>query len=106
MAHDFDAQRRETFDTFREMPKGEALPERAEVDFLFFPEEEPADYAALGKALKARGFRISRDGDLLVASKGPMPVTPEAIWAEERVATEIAVGFDFYPDGWDLGLEA
>jgi len=36
MAHDFDAQRRETFDTFREMPKGETLPARAEIDFLFF----------------------------------------------------------------------
>jgi len=105
MAHDFDAQRRETFDTFRELPRGETLPARAEVDFLFFPEEEPADYAALGKALKAMGFHISRDDDLLVATKGPMPVTPEAIWAEERDATEIALKHAFYPDGWDLGLE-
>jgi hypothetical protein len=29
MAHDFDAQRRETFDTFQELPKGEKLPETA-----------------------------------------------------------------------------
>jgi hypothetical protein len=34
-----------------------------------------------------------------------MPVTPEAIWAEERLATEIALKHDFYPDGWDLGLQ-
>lgn len=105
MAHDYDTQRRETFDTFREMPKGEVLPTHAEIDFLFFPEDEGADYAALEKALKARGFRISRDEELLVATKGPMPVTPEAIWAEERQATEIALKFDFYPDGWDLGLD-
>ncbi len=105
MAHDYEAQRRETFDTFKDVPKGESLPARAEIDFLFFPEEADANYAALEKALQARGFRTSRDDDLLVATKGPMPVTPEAIWAEERIATEIALKHDFYPDGWDLGLD-
>lgn len=106
MAHDYDAQRRETFETFQDLPKGEVLPERAEIDFLFFPEDEDADYAGLEKALKAKGFRVSRDDELLVATKGPMPVKPEAIWVEERLATEIALKFDFYPDGWDLGVEA
>lgn len=106
MSHNFDSQRQETFDTFKELPKGETLPDRAEIDFLFFPEEEGADYAALGKALAAKGFRITRDEELLVATKGPMPVTPDAIWAEERLATEIALKHDFYPDGWDLGLES
>jgi hypothetical protein len=106
MAHDFETQRRETFDTFKDLPKGEKLPDRAEIDFLFFPEDEDADYAPLERALKARGFRLGRDAELLVATKGPMPVTPEAIWAEERLATEIALQHDFYPDGWDLGLES
>ena len=105
MAHDYDTQRRETFETFQDLPKNEVLPERADIDFLFFPEDDGADYAPLEKALKAKGFRISRDDDLLVATKGPMPVTPEAIWAEERAATEIALKHDFYPDGWDLGLK-
>ena len=105
MAHDFETQRRETFDTFKELPKGEKLPERADIDFLFFPEDEGANYAPLSAALKAKGFRISRDEELLVATKGPMPVTADAIWAEERLATEIALKHDFYPDGWDLGLK-
>lgn len=104
MRHNFDAQRRETFDTFREMPKGEKLPDRAEVDFLFLPEEEEARYAPLEKALKAKGFKVSRDDDLLVATV-TLAITPEAIWEAEKTATEIALGFDFYPDGWDLGVE-
>lgn len=104
MRHDFDAQRRETFDTFRDMPKGEKLPDRAEIDFLFLPEEEEARYAALEKALKAKGFKVSRDEDLLVATM-LLQVAPDAIWEAERAATEIALGFDFYPDGWDLGLQ-
>jgi hypothetical protein len=73
MSHNFDAQRRETFNTFRDMPKGmKKLPERAEVDFLFYPEEHDANYGAVMKAL---------------------------------TATEVALAYDFYPDGWDLGLE-
>ena len=104
-AHDFAGQRRETFETFRDMPKGTVLPDVAEVDFLFFAEEEDADWSGLERALKAKGFRCSRDGDLLVARWGPMEVMAEAIWEQERIATELALGFEFYPDGWDLGPE-
>ena len=106
MRHNFDAQRRETFNTFRDMPKGmKKLPERAEVDFLFYPEEHDANYGAVMKALTAKGYRCNRDDDLVVAKVGPIPVTPDAIWTHERVATEVALAYDFYPDGWDLGLE-
>ena len=104
MRHNFDAQRRETFDTFRDLPKGEKLPERAAIDFLFLPEEEEPRYTALAKALRAKGFDVSRDEDLMVATM-QLPVTPDAIWEAEKMATEIALGFDFYPDGWDLGLD-
>lgn len=104
MRHNFEAQRRETFDTFREMPKGQKLPDRAPVDFLFLPEEEDARYDALSKALRAKGFDVARDDDLLVATQ-TLAIKPEAIWEAERLATEIALGFDFYPDGWDLGVE-
>jgi hypothetical protein len=106
MSHNFDGQRRETFNTFRDMPKGmKKLPERAEVDFLFYPEEHDANYPAFMKALSAKGFRCARDEELVVATIGPIPVTAEAIWTHERVATEVALSFDFYPDGWDLGLD-
>ena len=106
MSHNFEAQRRETFNTFRDMPKGmKKLPERAEVDYLFFPEESDANYAAVEKALKAKGFRCARDGELVVATVGPILVDANTIWQYERTATEIALVFDFYPDGWDLGLD-
>jgi hypothetical protein len=54
--------------------------------------------------LKVRGFKPRRVGDneTVIASFGPIPVTPEAIWDKERVATEIALAHDFYPDGWEL----
>ncbi len=103
MAHNYDAQRRETFETFKSVPKSQPLPAEAVVDFLFFVEELDANWAAFEKALRARGFRTKRDQDYLVASFGPMPVTPDAIWERERVSTELAIAYDFYPDGWDLG---
>ena len=103
MAHDYEAQRRETFETFRSVPRGEKLPETAVVEFLFFVEELDANWRAFQTALKTKGFRTRKDGDLVIAAFGPMPVTAEAIWERERAATELAIAYDFYPDGWDLG---
>jgi hypothetical protein len=103
MAHNYDAQRRETFETFKSIPKGQTLPETAVVEFLFFVEEEDANWGAFDKALRAKGFKTRRDQDYMIAAYGPMPVTPEAIWAQEKPATELAIAYDFYPDGWDLG---
>ena len=105
--HDWEAQRRETFETFAELGGDPDLPKRAVVHFLFFAENLDPDWAGLEKALRAKGFRPERDEDegMLDAAFGPMDVTPEAIWAREREATEIALPFDFWPDGWDM-LEA
>lgn len=101
MAHNYEAQRRETFATFK---GAKGLPETSAVDFLFFVEELDADWAAFEKALRARGFWTRRLGDreTVVATSAPIPVTPEAVWERERVATEIALAHDFYPDGWEL----
>lgn len=103
MPHDYAAQRRETFQTFRQS-KGVSLPKTAVVDYAFFIEELDASWPALERALRLVGFRTRRlkDGETLVASIGPIPVTPEAIWEQERIATEIALKHDFYPDGWEL----
>lgn len=103
IAHNYEAQRRETYATFKES-KGVKLPKESVVDYLFFIEELDADWAALERALKAEGFRCRRDadGETLVASFGPIAVNAEEIWAAERVATSIALKFDFYPDGWEL----
>jgi hypothetical protein len=103
MDHNFEAQRRETFDTFRQS-KGISLPKTAVVEYAFFIEELDASWPALERALRMEGFRTRRlqDGETLVASIGPIAVTAEEIWKYERIATSIALKHDFYPDGWEL----
>ncbi|MES2666397.1 MAG: ribonuclease E inhibitor RraB [Pseudomonadota bacterium] len=103
MSHNYETQRRDTYASFKNT-QGVKLPKEAVVEFLFFIEELDANWKALEKALQAAGFRTRRleDGVSLVASFGPMPVTPEAIWQQEREATSIALKHDFYPDGWEL----
>ena len=103
MAHNFETQRRETWASFKDT-QGVKLPKEAVVEFAFFVEELDADWGAFEKALRKEGFKVRRleDGETLVASCGPIPVTPEAIWLREREATSIALKFDFYPDGWEI----
>jgi len=101
MGHNYEAQRRETFATFK---GAKGLPAMSAVDFQFFVEELDADWAGFEKALRAKGFHTRRLGDreTVIATSAPIPVTPEAVWERERVATEIALAHDFYPDGWEL----
>ncbi len=105
MRHNYAAQRKDTFDTFRQS-KGVKLPQRAVVDFAFFVEENDADWAGFERVLKAKGFRVKRlkDGETVIASVGPIAVTAEEIWFWEEKATEVALAFEFYPDGWELDL--
>lgn len=103
MSHNFEAQRRETYATFKSAG-GTKLPKTAEVDFMFFIEELDASWPALEKALRAEGFRPRRVGDgiTLIARIGPIDITPQAIWDKERTATTLALAHDFFPDGWEL----
>lgn len=103
MDHNYEAQRRETYGTFKQS-KGVSLPKTAVVEYSFFIEELDASWPALERALRLEGFRTRRGGDgvTLIAAFGPIPVTPEAIWEQERIATSIALKHDFYPDGWEL----
>lgn len=103
MDHNFEAQRRETYDTFRQS-KGISLPKTAVVEYAFFIEEMDASWPALERALRLEGFQTRRlkDGETLVASIGPIAVTAEEIWKYERISTSIALKHDFYPDGWEL----
>jgi hypothetical protein len=102
MDHNFEAQRRETYDTFRQS-KGISLPKTAVVEYAFFIEEIDASWPALERALRLEGFQTRRaDKDTLVASIGPIAVTAEEIWKYERISTSIALKHDFYPDGWEL----
>jgi hypothetical protein len=103
MSHDYAAQRRETFQTFK-LSKGVSLPKEAVVEYAFFIEELDASWPAFERALRLAGFTTRRlkDGETLIAAIGPIPVTPESIWLHEHNATEIALKHDFYPDGWEL----
>lgn len=104
MSHNYMAQRAETFETFASMGKGVGLPKQAVVDFQFFPEEVDADWDGLEAALRKKGFKTTRfeDEGTLDASFGPIDITPDSIWEQERIATEVALKFDFNPDGWVL----
>ncbi len=104
MSHNYETQRRETYATFKEAGKAVKLPKEAVIDYLFFIEELDASWTSLEKALQGEGFttRRHKDGMTIIASFGPIPVTPEDIWQHERTATTIALKHDFYPDGWEL----
>ncbi len=102
MDHNFETQRRETFDTFKQS-KGTSLPKTAVVEYAFFIEELDASWPALERAMRMEGFQTRRaDKDTLIASIGPIAVTAEEIWKYERISTSIALKHDFYPDGWEL----
>lgn len=102
--HDYEAQRKETFETFDELRKEPDLPKRAVVHFLFYAEDMEPDWKQAEAALTGLGFTVERDEEegMLDAAWGPMDVTPEAIWGREKAATEAALRFEFYPDGWDM----
>ena len=109
MSHDFEAQKRETFDSFAEMKKGGAtLPQMSVVEFYLLAESDEANWKVCEKALQAKGFATERDqeGDtLIVTTKAALRITPEAIWEEERKVSEIGVAYDFLPDGWEFGFD-
>lgn len=104
MAHDFKAQRAETFDTFKEIGKSEALPKRAVVNFLFLADDVDAPFDRAMKIIENNGFDVYLDADDLTveARFGPMEISAASIWEQERRATEIMLPFGFEPDGWEL----
>ena len=104
MSHNYETQRRETYASFKDIGQGVKLPKTGVIEFIFFIEELDANWGALEKALQAEGFSTKRLGDkeTLIASFGPIAITPEEIWQHERTATGIALKHDFYPDGWEL----
>lgn len=109
MKHDYDGQRRETFETFDALrAQGEALPKRSVLEVYLLAEGSDAKWSAAEKALKAKGFATERDEDgdtLIVATRAEVEITPETIWEVERQVTEIGLGFDFVADGWEFGFD-
>ncbi len=102
MAHDYEAQRLGTYESFALM--GAGLPARAVVAFQFVAEDMAPDFPAAEKALAAAGFAVRRDEaeGVLEAVAGPMALTAAEVWRWERLATEAVVGLEFWPDGWEV----
>ena len=44
-------------------------------------------------------------GDVLEARIGPITIDAETVWHWEKIATDIVLPFEFYPDGWELADE-
>ncbi|MEF3046334.1 ribonuclease E inhibitor RraB [Pseudotabrizicola sp. L79] len=109
MKHDFDGQKRETFETFDELKKlGETLPDLSILEVYLLAEGADANWGAAEKALSAQGFKTERDREgetLIVATKSAIRMTPDAIWEVERQISEIGLKFDFVPDGWEFGFD-
>ncbi|HBD89557.1 MAG: hypothetical protein A2092_02315 [Rhodobacteraceae bacterium GWE1_64_9] len=102
MTHDYKAQQAETFESFEAFAHD--APEIATITYQFYPEDVDANWDGVQKALQAKGFRTARDdGDeLLDALIGPVAISAATIWKYEKLATEIALQFEFTPDGWGL----
>ncbi len=101
--HDYRSQRADTYETFATVSRGVRLPKTATVVYEFVAEEVDTKWNAVEKALREKGFKASHKGDLLLAEIGPISIDAETVWHWERIATDVVLGFDFYPDGWELG---
>lgn len=106
MTHDYREQRADTFETFASAGRGTKIPKMAVVIYQFVAEEVDTRWSAVEKALRAKGFRTSNDGEVLEARIGPIAITAESVWHWERLATEIVLPFEFFPDGWELDDKA
>lgn len=107
MAHDFAAQRDETFAAFAEMAAEGDLPDLADLDFFFLPDQEEADPQKLSRALEALDFLCHwAEGEAeLIATLPDQPLSATAIWIAEELATRVALEHGFRPDGWGLEQE-
>ncbi|GHC57452.1 ribonuclease E inhibitor RraB [Neogemmobacter tilapiae] len=107
MAHDYEEQRAETLESLAEMRQEADFPAKAMVDFQFYPDGFDANWTGLATALQAAGFTTvhHEDDEYFEATIGPIETTDENIWHWEKLGTEIALRFDFLPDGWGLFTE-
>jgi len=104
MTHDFAAQRRDTYAVWDDVSGGADLPDVADIDYAFVP-QDGADWDAAEAALGEAGYDCARtpdeDGtDYLAASLPDQPLTAMAIWLGEETATRAVLPHGFVPDGW------
>ncbi len=105
MAHDYGAQRAETYAVYAEIQsQAEALPDEADIDYAFVPGAN-ADWENAQSALSDAGFECAQAEDdngapYLNARLPDQPMTAMSIWLGEEMATRIALPHGFTPDGW------
>ena len=109
MAHDFDAQRKDTFATFAELSSDHGLPDEADIDYFLVPGSDNADWRPLADALSNAGYACEwieaaapDEAAYLVATLAETAVTAMSIWIGEEVATKEGLAHGFTPDGWGL----
>lgn len=107
MAHDFLAQRAETFRVYEELQAEHGLPDIADIDYFLVADREGADWKALARDLDRQGYDCSYVGEdaetpCLVATLPDQPVSAQGIWIGEEIATRHAFEHGFRPDGWGM----
>jgi len=108
-AHDFKAQRDETFVSFHDLKAENELPDMADLSLYFVPSEPDLDHGPLLRALEQLEFECewfepedADDEPCLVATLTEQPASASAIWVAEELASRMALGYGFLPDGWGL----
>jgi len=101
MSHDYEQQRHDTFQAWRDISSRHAMPDEIELDIQFVPYGDPL-WSDAQTALAEAGYRVCRydDGSTLQASVGPIKNTAQEIWKHDQATTELAIKYGFKPDGW------
>lgn len=107
--HNYKEQKRETFDTFKELfTQVGTLPERGRIEYYLLAEGEETDWKKCAEALRQLGFETQEnreDDTLIVSPRGDITLFADEIWRYEKVITETALPYDFMPDGWEFGFD-
>ncbi len=102
---DFETQHVETVHTCEHLRDEKGVKPKTDImlDLFFVPiEGEENRRDACIKALETFGYspEDSDAPDAIQVSVGPIPFTPQDIWAHEERATKIALSRGYKPDGW------
>lgn len=106
MTHSFERQKAETYSAFAELEAEGPLPDAADLDLFFVPQQAQTDWNPVAAALSDLGLSchwIEADGDeggYLIATLSDQPLSALSIWMIEELASRSALENGFTPDGW------
>jgi hypothetical protein len=103
---DWDEQKRETQEMYRELARDSGFPPETRIGLglEFFPAEEDADEEALILALERFGYEVTVDPEdgTLEAAVEDVPFTLDEIWKHSERTTKIALARGYAPDGFGI----